>query len=77
MHTKQQEFWHDDVCLDLVNGEPDTKVKVYSCHGMGGNQRWSHAKVIALQMINDNVSGYTRIMILDIKNLFLNRSQYC
>ncbi|XP_031551805.1 polypeptide N-acetylgalactosaminyltransferase 1-like [Actinia tenebrosa] len=44
MFTKQQEFWHDDVCLDLVSGEPDTKVKIYTCHGMGGNQKWSHVK---------------------------------
>jgi len=45
MYTKQQEFWHDDVCLDLVSGDPDTKVKVYGCHGMKGNQKWSHVRV--------------------------------
>lgn len=44
MFTKNYEFWHDEVCLDLVDGNPDTKVKLYTCHGLGGNQKWEHEK---------------------------------
>lgn len=44
MFTKKYEFWHDEVCLDLVDGNPNTKVKLYTCHGLGGNQKWEHEK---------------------------------
>lgn len=42
MYTKKNEFWHDDLCLDLVNGDSNTKVKLYNCHRLGGNQKWEH-----------------------------------
>ena len=44
MFTKNYEFWHDEVCLDLVDGNQNTKVKLYTCHGLGGNQKWEHEK---------------------------------
>lgn len=44
MFKKNYEFWHDEVCLDLVDGNPNTKVKLYTCHGLGGNQKWEHEK---------------------------------
>ena len=47
MFTKNYEFWHDEVCLDLVDGNPNTKVKLYTCHGLGGNQKWEHEKASA------------------------------
>lgn len=45
MYTKKQEFWHDDLCLDLTNGDPSTKVQLYNCHKLGGNQKWEHERV--------------------------------
>lgn len=45
MYTKKNEFWHDDLCLDLVNGDSNTKVKLYNCHRLGGNQKWEHDRV--------------------------------
>lgn len=44
MFTKKQEFWHDDLCLDLTNGDPSTKVQLYNCHKLGGNQKWEHER---------------------------------
>jgi len=42
MYTKKHEFWHDELCLDLVDSDPSTKAKLYECHGLGGNQKWEH-----------------------------------
>lgn len=42
MYTKKHEFWHDELCLDLINSSPSTKVKLYTCHSQGGNQKWQH-----------------------------------
>lgn len=47
MYTKKHEFWHDDLCLDLVNGDPSTKVQLFTCHKLGGNQKWEHDRVSA------------------------------
>ena len=45
MYTKKHEFWHDELCLDLVDSDPSTKAKLYECHGLGGNQKWEHDRV--------------------------------
>ena len=45
MYTKKHEFWHDELCLDLVDSNPSTKVKLYHCHSQGGNQKWGHDRV--------------------------------
>lgn len=42
MYTKKHEFWHDELCLDLVDSSPSTKLKLYNCHSQGGNQKWNH-----------------------------------
>ena len=51
MFTKKHEFWHDEFCLDLVDGDSRTKVKLYNCHSLGGNQKWEHEKV-SLNCVN-------------------------
>ena len=45
MYTKKHEFWHDELCLDLVDSDPSTKAMLYDCHCLGGNQKWEHDRV--------------------------------
>jgi len=60
MFSKKQEFWHDDLCLDLTNGDPSTKVQLYNCHKLGGNQKWEHERVGELD-IRRRPSIYCRV----------------
>ena len=43
-YTKKQALQTDDVCLDVsaVNGP----VKLFQCHGLGGNQKWEYDKEV-------------------------------
>ena len=39
-YTKKKAFQTDDLCLDVSSmGGP---VKLYQCHGLGGNQLWEY-----------------------------------
>ena len=40
LFSESGEIRHDDVCLDW-SGD-DENVKLISCHGMGGNQKWTY-----------------------------------
>ena len=43
-YTKKKSFQSDDLCLDVsALGGP---VKLYQCHGLGGNQLWDYNHVV-------------------------------
>ncbi|EDV26796.1 uncharacterized protein TRIADDRAFT_22976 [Trichoplax adhaerens] len=42
--TVRQELVVQDICLDVSDYNPGTKVQLYECHGMKGNQLWMHEK---------------------------------
>ena len=43
-YTKKKAFQSDDLCLDVsALGGP---VKLYQCHGLGGNQMWDYNKEV-------------------------------
>lgn len=43
-YTKKKAFQTDDLCLDVsAIGGP---VKLYQCHGLGGNQLWEYDKQV-------------------------------
>lgn len=50
---KKQALQTDDVCLDVsAVGGP---VKLFACHGLGGNQVWDYDKeTLALKHVNSN-----------------------
>ena len=44
--TVQHSLQADDLCLDVSAVAGD--VKLYQCHGLGGNQLWSYSALVCL-----------------------------
>ena len=68
MFTKKNEFWHDDLCLDLVSGSPGERVRLYSCHGLGGNQKWTHERVSHVAATRQSYNSVGTCLVSGIKS---------
>ena len=48
-YTKKKAFQSDDLCLDVsaLSGP----VKLYQCHGLGGNQLWEYNREVIVSIL--------------------------
>lgn len=55
-YTKKKSFQTDDLCLDVssVRGP----VKLFQCHGLGGNQKWQYDKQVTMVTTITSASPY-------------------
>lgn len=34
--------FEEDLCLDVSSSKPKSRIRIYGCHGLGGNQKWEY-----------------------------------
>jgi len=51
LYTKRKELRQGELCFELADGNPDTKIIMHPCHRLGGHQSWEHQKVKELLLI--------------------------
>ena len=48
-YTKKKSFQTDDLCLDVAS--VSGPVKIFQCHGLGGNQKWQYDKQVTTSTV--------------------------
>lgn len=41
--------YEDELCLDVSKRMRGGKVQIYSCHGLGGNQKWQYDESVNIE----------------------------
>ncbi len=40
--------FEEDLCLDVSSSQVGGRVRIYACHGLGGNQKWLYTNQVRL-----------------------------
>lgn len=75
-YTKKQALQTDDVCLDVSSLHGP--VKLFQCHGLGGNQKWEYDRQVNISpgaeecnVGGDNSTLSVYFLKAELSNLFL------